>query len=394
MYKLVLFAILIAMSSSHVYAMEPEDKSPHSIFTREGPLKLTLEETLPINLQERDKALMLLKSTPLEFVKITESSPTQTPGKPDVGYTFPTTAPWCLLTTQYIKETSETTGNRINVGDWGCGHGFFARHAVLSGANPYVIEFHQLAAQEANKNIYGVRKYLPEELDIKGLYKAFHGSVTNPIASFMSRRNNVNVAFNVLHHLTPEDADLFLKNMFENTAPDGLIVICCDTPFFPSDADYYNEGLKNGRRYPGFGIYNKSNIVFSSNLNQKSTVRLSVYRPTEDELNKFKMGHFYHGSYPPNMLLDDTQTIFVEDPTGRAPGNILKTKEPYYYRNSYQLMNLFDYGALKDIVESAGFAVLNGWYTDHMSDTLYPHDVKVSPSLCKKSKVVLVAKKK
>jgi hypothetical protein len=394
MHKVFLFVIVMITGSSHVYAMEPEGTELHSIFMKKGPIQLTLEETLPINLQDRNGALALLSSTPLEFVKITESSSAKTPGTPDVGYTFPTTAPWCLLTTQYIKETVESSARRVNVGDWGCGHGFFARHALLSGANPYAIELHKLAAQEANKNIYGARKHLPEGLDIKELYKAFHGSVTRPIANFMNRTNDINVAFNVLHHLTPEETDLFLKKMFENTTQDGLIVICGDTPFFPSDADYYNEGLKKGLKYPGFGIYNKSSIVFSSNVNQKSTVRLSAYRPTKKELHQFEMGHGYLGSYPPNKHLDDTRTIFMDDQTGKAPENILKTKEPYYYRNSYQLMNLFDYGALKNIVESAGFAALNGWYTDHMSDTLYPHDVKVSPSLCKKSKVVIVAKKK
>jgi len=147
-------------------------------------------------------------------------------------------------------------------------------------------------------------------------------------------------------------------------------------------------------KYPGLGLYTKSNIIFKSDMNKKLSAILSVHRPTEEEKSVFKTGQCYNGSYPGNDLVDDTKTLFVDDPSGTSTGNILNNQRPYYYQNFHQLLNIFDYGALKIVVEAAGFTVINGWYTDHVIDTLYPHDAEINPSLCKKTKVVIVAQKK
>ena len=395
MYKIILFIVFICIPQAHAMFLEETNKNAHiQIFKKEGPIKLSLEETIP-DYPNIEKAISLLKSPELELVKTDKTSSEQATSKKDVGFNFPSIAPWCLITTKFIKAAHESSGERISLGDWGCGHGFFARHAVISGANPYVIEFHREAAQEANKNIFGVKAYLPKDLDIKTLYKVFPGSVTNPPNKFMDRKNHINVSFNVLHHLNPSDGDLLLKNIFENTVKDGLVVLCCDTPFgSPIDANYYNQSLAMGFKYPGFGLYTKSNIVFKSNLKRQLSTLLSIHRLTEEEIPTFKTCETHNGSYPKNELLDDTKTIFVDDPSGTGIGNILNESKPYYYQNFHQVLNKFDYPALKNIIEAVGFTAVNGWYTDHTVDALYPHNTEIDSSSCKKSKVIIVAQKK
>ncbi len=369
------------------------DSTQYLAFGKKGAIVVSLKASIPDSLAG-EKTEAFLKSTKLELVKTDGSTDPKSICKKDVGYSFPSISPWCLITAGYIKDKYESSGKRLSLGDWGCGHGFFSAYAMIVGADPYALESQRAAAEEANKYIFGAREYLPKGLDIRTLYKVVLGSVTKPSEKFMARENDVNVAFNVLHHLSPSDSDLLLKNMFKNTAQGGLVVLCCDTPFDSSiGVEYFNQSLQKKVTYPGFGLYNKSNIVFKD-TGKKSTALLSVCRPTKKEIDSLKTGQIYMGSYPQNDLLDDTQTLFVDDPDDTQKGNILRHKAPYYYRNFYQLLNKFDFEALKEVVEASGFIVVNGWYTDHTLDTLYPHDSEIDTSICKKSKVVIVGYKK
>ena len=385
------------MLVASVYSTEAAEDGIHNtdLFRQTGIIRLTVEETIPENSQKKLEAINLLKSIQLTSVK-TDVEPSV---KKEVGYSFPTSAPWCLLTTKYIKSLNF----RPNLGDWGCGHGFFSRHALISGANPYAIDSSLQAANEANKIIFQTKGYIdiPEGLKMTDLYKAANVSVVNPGNKFMERKNHINVAFNVLHYLSPSDADIFLQNLYTNTTDNGVVIICFDTPFDPNKTsmDYYNEGKQNNLKYPGYGVYSKSTIVFLDNTNAKNYLTRGAYRPTEEEekKEKFKMGQLYSGIYPKITEFenaDNGQTLKIGqgDPVDH-PLNILnQSQRPYCYATGHQAFNKFDYNGLRNVVELAGFSVINGWYTDHSIDTLYPHD-NVDLDKIRKSKVVIVAQK-
>lgn len=376
--------LLATLSSSQ--AME-QSANAGDFFRQSGKLKFTVEETIPDNCQDREAAIALLKSVALTTVETEKEEGT----KKEVGFSFPTTAPWCLLTAKYINSLNY----RPTLGDWGCGHGFFSRHALLSGADPYAIDSSLPAANNANKIIFATKKYLPLGLDIKNLYKAAKTSVVMPGASFMNRTNDINVAFNVIHYLNPSDADLFLANLFKNTKDNGIAILSSDTPLDKNNIQnvFYDQNRLIGVKYPGYGVYNISTVKFLSAPTIANTLVFSVANITEEEQEgkNIKMGQMHKGSYPFISTYHNGQTTLVDSPNSEA-GLLSRYTEPYCYATGHQLFNKFDYAGLKNVMELAGFSVLNGWYTDHNSDTLIPHDSEEVNNI-RASKVVVVAQK-
>ena len=385
-----ILGLLISTILSSV-AMEEQNLNLNvELFKTPGPITLTVGETIPDNCQRRGEFIRLIEQTPLTGVKVAQDDKV----KKEVGYTFPTTAPWCLLTTKYIRSLDF----RPTMGDWGCGNGFFSRHALIAGANPFAIDSSLEAAKEANVLIYKSRGYLPEGLDVKMLYKASHTSVVKPISTFMNRKNHINVAFNVIHYLCPTDADQFLTNLFENTLQGGIVVLSSDTPFGHDNVklDFYKEGVVSDNKYPGYGLYSQSTVVALSQPNQKQFRDRCVHRLTveEESTGKFQMGVMYKGIYPALNSYDDGSTINVLKPMSDKKDILGKQLGvPYAYATGHQLFNRFDYNGLKLVLEAAGFTVINGWYTDHNIDTLYPHDDMEAFERIRKSKVVIVAQK-
>jgi len=374
---LFLAALLLATSST---AMEED------LLRSVKPLRITLEETIP----EGDK-----KQAIVAFLKATTKAPIQIDDDPkskrEFGFSFPPSSPCCLLVAKYIK-TNPWEG-RPNLGDWGCGYGFFSFHALLAGANPWGLELNKSVADRANKNIWAAKPYLSSDLKLKDLYKVSQGSVTDPGPDFMARQNHINVAFNVIHYLTPTDADKFLENLYQNTAPNGLVFLSADTPFSqPGPWAFYNRRKEQGVKYPGYALYSVTSWEFLSDLQtsegSKQSIR-SVYPFVDEE--KFKMGQRYPGLYPVDAArpYDDGRVITVTK--NSLEFNIFdRFEKPYSYISDHRAFNKFDYDALKNVLESVGFSVVNGWYADReRSDVLSP----VDPSISRET-VVVVAQKR
>lgn len=352
------------------------------VFLRQpGPIRITLEETLP-GIVPREEACALLKlSSPI--------SP-QLKGQQDVGIAYPTWAVWTLLAAKMIALTSQSEKFRINVGDWGGGPGFFACHALLSGANPYVIDSNIEIAADAQRVISGAKPYLSPGLKIRDLAKVFCGSVTTPAEKFMERQNHINVGFNIIHFLSPSQTDQFLKNLFINTVPGGRVVLCCDTPFSEVKdnqqvlIEWYTQRMKAGNRYPGYGVYG---IMFDT-TNRKPVIFSASDLAQEDEQSgKIKTGNIYSGYYQAPEL---PPTICWQTATG----------ELHDYEAFHQAKNAFDYFGLRNVLEYFGFKVIKGWYTDFRCtgqshsfcpNTLYPIDYEGPET--NRTKVVIVAQK-
>jgi len=371
---LAVFALLSMGIPAH--AME-EDLD---LFGGTTPLKLRLEETIPAGPKKADICKFLKSVEETEVKTDAEAGLTK-----ESGFSYPTMAPWCLLASKYIQSRKD----RPDLGDWGCGHGFFSRHAMLSGANPYAIDSSLAAANEANKQIFESKRYLPEGVKMKELYKVSNTSVTNPCPKFMERQNDINVAFNVLHYLCPTDADLFLEKLYENTKDNGIVILSCDTPRDPGNVcqAFYEANKANGLKYPGYGVYSISSLKSLEGKKKGIVIRgVSPITPEEEAARKFKMGVTYRGLYPLQAeSRDNGETIVVHPEAGDL-------EPPYAFNTVHQARNNFHYPELKNVLELAKFTVLNGWYTDHMLDTLYPFDTRDLNILG--SKVVVVAQKR
>ncbi len=334
------------------------------------------------------------------------------------GTIFQRQQPWCLMAAQAIRELYESSGERPNVGDWGCGHGQFSLHALISGGNPYGIELHKAAAEDAIETIFKAKKHLPKSLKLKGiktknLYHVLQGSVSEPTSNFMTRQNHINVCFNVLHHLIPSDIDLLLRKMFENTVQGGFVIFCSDTPVLSESQcrDYHRQGLAQKLKYPGFGVYNTSQYLFTEDMSKgkkedvngedprERNKHRSISRPEKAEKLDLKAGHTYAGSYPPvygidtegKMFTDAGIIIEIDETNMGGPADFLGGSKGYHYTNRHYLFNFFDYTSLSRVLKDAKFTVVNGGYTHRESSVLFPHDGD-RDSRC--DKVVLVAQKK
>jgi len=378
---LFLATLLLATSST---AMEED------LLRSDKPLKLTLEESIPEG-REKEKIVSFLKAT-------SPKTAVENDLKKVFGYSFPPSSPWGLLVIKYMQ--SQPWKECPNVGDWGCGHGFFSRHAVLAGANLWALEFSKAAATEANKNIWVVKQFIPASL-LKDLYRVFSHSVTDPGPDFMARQNHINVAFNVIHYLAPADADKFLENLYQNTAPNGLVFLSADMPYDPdskgNEMSFYNEGKAQGVKYPGYGVYSMSRIEFLGGEGELSWNRGVLPVTKEEEASEaFSMGERYLGLYRRDAAhaYDDGQTIEVHEPfsprdiLGELSGN---AAPPYRYATKHYTYNKFDYEGLARVLELVGFSVVNGWHIDNCTDTLYPIHTPKPP--LRKQRIVVAAQK-
>jgi len=358
-------------------AMEEEE------LRSEKPRKVRLEETIPEG-AKKQAIVKFLKTTPKASIHIED-----VPGdKRRFGYAFPPSAPWCLLVAKYIK--SKSWGERPNLGDWGCGYGFFSVQAVLSGANPWALELGKAVATKANENIWGVKKYLSSDLKLKDLYRVSQRSVVDPGPEFMARQNHINVAFNVMHYLCPTDADLFLQNLYSNTADNGLVFLSVDAPFAPDGKAlrFYNERKAQGVKYPGYGVYSAV-ISLSDEEGDRSVLPVTE---EEEKSRTFEMGRKYPGLHSLDAKPVDA------DEKKKAVTKVCSDIDIFGRRLSdfddayHKTFNKFEYEGLKKVLESAGFSVINGWYTDQDIDILYPVNIQKPP--IHRETVVVVAQKR
>lgn len=365
------------ITSSNAAALTSTDLSP----------TITLEETIASDCQNQEDLLEILRNTPL----------TSNPGLVstiDVGFTFPSTTPWCLYAAKLIKDLYDATGGRVPVGDWGSGLGFFARHALVAGATVNALELDKQTAISSAPYIKKISPHLPDGVQIKDIFKTYFGNATDLTPEFMARQNQVNVAFNVIHHLTPSQVSVVLSKMFENTTEGGWVVLCCDAPLLAIEGRFYEDSLAAGIKHPGFGVYNHVDLIYSNGRTPNATLNIELL-PEEAAL-KLGAGKSHPGLFsndPAVMSLPHTGTnITQKDHDSSALSTIMSFPGPYAYSYRHNVVNKYRFEALSALFEEAGFKVTHGWYADHTSPILYPHQHPL-PKGVYGSKVVIVAQK-
>lgn len=357
---------------------------------------VALEDTLAPDCKAPETLSETLRTTSLTL------NPKSAPNV-DVGFTFPSTTPWSLYAAKLIRDRYEESGSTIHVcvGDWGSGLGFFTRHALVAGGTVNALEFDKTIAAAAADYMRKIIPHLPQGIKIKDVLGRYRGSATTPPAAFMARKNHINVAFNLLHHLTPDDVILLLNNLAKNTLEGGYVVICCDTPLLDEVSKaFYRENKEKGSKFPGVGIYTQSRVspynpktLEVSPQKFKTTLKAQV--PSTYEITQLQMGRCHKGSYPPNPLADDTCTIFANTP---HENELMKTffgidfTPPYVSQTSHQLMNKFKFEELALLLKEAGFEITHGWYTNPAIQELYPYSSPL-PAGVLAAKLVVVAQK-
>lgn len=357
---------------------------------------VALEDTIAPNCEDPETLSETLRTTALTLNPKSASNV-------DVGFTFPSTTPWSLYAAKLIRDRYEASDSkdRVCVGDWGSGLGFFSRHAIVAGGTVNALELDKTIAVSSVPHIKAILPHLPEGTNIKDVFRTYYESVTTPSPAFMGRPNHVNVAFNIIHHLTPDDVILFLNNLAENTLEGGYVVICCDTPLLQkTDKAFYLANKGKGSKFPGFGVRTQATVHSYDPKTRKITsgkhkLSLSTEAPSPSDVARLQMGKVYKGSFHLNPTLDDRPTLIT---TSAFEQSFMETTfgisfpYPYVSQSYHQLINQFMFEELAVLLNEAGFDVTNGWYTNPGIQELYP----CSPPLPKgvlAAKLVVVAQK-
>lgn len=357
---------------------------------------VALEDTLAPDCKAPETLSKTLRTTSLTL------NPKSAPNV-DVGFTFPSTTPWSLYAAKLIRDRYEESGSTIHVcvGDWGSGLGFFTRHALVAGGTVNALEFDKTIAAAAADYMRKIIPHLPQGIKIKDVLGRYRGSATTPPAAFMARKNHINVAFNLLHHLTPDDVILFLNNLAENTLEGGYVVICCDTPLLEkTDEEFYLANKEKGSKFPGFGAYTQASVqsynpATKMPTSQKHRITLSAASPSPSDVDRLQMGKVYKGSFHLNSTFDDRPTLTTNTAFEQLLMDIMfgiSFPFPYISQSYHQLINKFKFEELALLLKEAGFEITHGWYTNPAIQELYPHSAPL-PAGVLAAKLVVVAQK-
>lgn len=278
----------------------------------------------------------------------------------------------------------------INIGDWGCGQGFTSAFLLAVGDGNASIKMFDPVLESvriANSTMHRVgQKYLKEkyrkytEKEPNPSFTASKCSAEKPSATFMARENDLNIAFNIMHMMGPDQCDDFLKNIYKNTKKNGIAMIVVNR--LSPDEDVirrYQKRKEAGKRYPGFGIYNVS-IIWEGCLAHSSASHI-VHSPVSRKLaknNEIRVGEVWEGRYPadPNFPYEGFVADAQKTKFGAANPfhQLAKDKgwKSYVFKNIYTFQNYFTAETIAGLVQENGFKVINVFGVNKRNANFYP----------------------
>ncbi|MBI2706760.1 MAG: methyltransferase domain-containing protein [Proteobacteria bacterium] len=174
------------------------------------------------------------------------------PIKKDYGFSFPHISPPLERVLIEIKTRYETTGVRPRTLDAGPGTGLGTRKIVIAGGEAVPLELNKAAAIQLQRNLLTTKPYLLKESVREVCPQIFIDNVMNFESKAYSHPFDVTYSANLIHFLSPEDAQSYVKQLFKVTKPGGLAVATANAPsYFPCVIDLWRENRDLGNPFPG-----------------------------------------------------------------------------------------------------------------------------------------------
>lgn len=341
--QLIIFSGLASSSGLIAADFTTETYEFFSNIPQEEIENLRFDQLLANNVESKEDIIKILKSkSPSGVVKILDNGT-----KLDYGVTFANSFPWTKLTAQVIKRMFDRTGERVTVGSWGCGYGYSEALLLLAGADLKALDLNEDAANSANRYLFSLVR-LSKIGDMKSpKYTLACSSVENPPPPFMDRKNQINVCFNVIHYLNPEQSESLLDNLYNNTLDGGFVVISC-LALDKDLVEVYNIDMS--RDYPGYKLY--SEVYICDQIEPRCT--LTQVSEVTDE-NKDAM---WTPIVEPMVMVANRAGSRFE--AAAEDLNLLS----YRYLIHHRVVNKFTIEALGELLAKHGFVFVKGFEAD------------------------------
>jgi SAM-dependent methyltransferase len=303
---------------------------------------LKFDQLLANNVESKAEIIEILKSKSHSSVhrKLADGT------KLDYGFTFAHGFPWTKLTAQAIKDMFDRTGERVTVGSWGCGYGYSEALLLLAGADLKALDLNEDAANSANRYLFSLVR-LSKIGDMKSpKYTVAHASVENPPRPFMDRKNQINVCFNVMHYLRPEQNERLLDNLYNNTLDGGFVVISC----MALDEELVRAYNMLGD-YPGYKLY--SEVYICDNQKRPRFTLTQISEVTDENENAM-----WASILEPVVMVKNRAGSRFE-----AAAEDLSLSS-YSYLIHHRVVNKFTIEALEKLLAKHGFVFVKGFEAD------------------------------
>jgi len=221
----------------------------------------------------------------------------------------------------------------------GGGHGLFARKSLLAGAHITLVEnCPELVCAQKKLNVPGmalakVSKFMPEGITIKDTALV----IIDDAIKGLDKKKHINQydivqLNNVLHYMTPKDAQDCLGKVFKCLKPGGRVYARVHAKMEEVEYTAYEQARNKGSDFPGY-------MLVDQYVSQEKQIPYHCTSLESDEI--LPPAHIYDGK---------SKALLVSQESCKIPGNV---------RIEHCARLFFDPASFAGLFKRAGFNILS-----------------------------------
>lgn len=289
----------------------------------------------------------------------------------DFGFTFPYILPPLRWAMDEIQSRYEESNERPLVFDAGAGAGFATWKMIAVGGKVIPLELNKATAKNLMISLEKVRGFLQEGEQIKDTCpRVLTGSVMNFNSPAYKYQYDGAYVGNLLHFLTPDEAESFVAKLFDVINPGGFVAAVVNTPSASeSIVDTWRQSYEQGNPYPGYLVQNNQiyRRDYGGGVQQNVAIRIDDARAVQE--GDLLPGRVRKGTFAePNQ--DGKPNWSFVNKGADGLGNFLE-----FSRYEHRTTHYMDPVTLRTLFEEAGFLTHQIYYLDSSMSQLGPEEV-------------------
>jgi hypothetical protein len=289
----------------------------------------------------------------------------------DFGFTFPYILPPLRWAMEEIQSRYEESGMRPLVFDAGAGAGFATWKMIAVGGKVIPLELSKETAKDLMISLKKLRGFLQEGEHIKDTCpRVLTGSVMNFNSPAYTYNYDGAYIGNLLHFLTPDEANSFVTKLFEVINPGGFVAAVVNTPSASeSIVDTWRQSHERGNPYPGYLVQNNHiyRRDYGRGVQQNVAIRIEEARAVQE--GDLLPGRVRKGTFAEPNQDDKPNWSFVNKGVDGF-GSFLE-----FSRYEHRTTHYMDPMTLRTLFERAGFTTKQVYYLDTYMRQLGPENV-------------------
>ncbi|MBS0272096.1 MAG: class I SAM-dependent methyltransferase [Proteobacteria bacterium] len=284
------------------------------------------------------------------------------PIKKDYGFDFPHVSHALEKVLIEIKTRYERTGIHPVILDAGAGTGTATWKMIIAGGQAFPLELNRAAATQLLTRLRKVKAYL--NVPPKDLCPAVYiDTVMNFESKAYARVYDITYSGNLIHFLSPEDAQSYVKQLFKVTKPGGVAVATTNAPsYIPCVFDLWRKNRDQGNPFPGYMIKDQEIIRCGYSDGSERNVAINILDAHSPKNNDLYPGTERDGFY------SDPQDEIKWEPLPSLTTN----DASYFVRNAHSALHFFDTETLSKLFSDAGFTVTKAYYFSGDDEKIFP----------------------